>query len=90
MSYSAGLVRLRCQGCGYNSFTKLQPLLKEASVPCPRCRQLVAVSEIEAASPDAARLLGIMRQLAEAKERRRVVAPADAALVAGASLPRPA
>lgn len=84
MSYSAGLVRLHCPGCGYNSFVKLQPLLTAASVPCPRCRQMVAVIEIEAASPEAGRLLGIMRQLAQAKERRREHAPA-----AEPALPRP-
>lgn len=84
MSYSAGLVRLHCPGCGYNSFVKLQPLLTAASVPCPRCRQMVAVIEIEAASPEAGRLLGIMRQLAQAKEKRREHAPA-----AEPALPRP-
>lgn len=76
MSYSAGLARLHCSGCGYNSFTKLQPLLTAESVPCPRCRRSVAVAEIEAASPGAARLMGIMRQLALAKEKRREQAPA--------------
>ncbi len=90
MSYSAGLVRLHCPGCDYNSFVKLHPLLTAASVPCPRCRQVVAVSEIEAASPDAGRLLGIMRQLAQAKEKRREHAPTESALVAGSSLPRSA
>lgn len=88
MSYSAGLVRLHCSGCGYNSFTKLHPLLTADSVPCPRCRQLVAVAEVEAASPDAGRLMGIMRQLAEAKARRHEQAPAaEPALAAGSSRP---
>lgn len=86
MSYSAGLVRLQCSGCGYNSFTKLQPLLTAESVPCPRCRQMVAVAEVEAASPGAARLMGIMRQLAEAKGKRREPSPAvEPALAAGSS-----
>lgn len=77
MSYSAGLVRLLCQGCGYNSFVKLQPLLTATSVACPRCGQMVALAEIEAASPNAGRLMGIMRQLAQAKERRGRPAPAS-------------
>lgn len=88
MTYSTGLVRLHCPGCGDTSFIKLQPLLTEESVPCPRCRRMVAVAEVEAGSPDAARLLGIMRQLARARERHRQhEATLEPAVTAGASRP---
>lgn len=88
MSYSTGLVRLLCSGCGNTSFVKLQPLLTASSVPCPRCQRMASAAEVEAGSPGAARLLGIMRQLAQARERHRErEATLEPAVTAGAPGP---